>query len=153
LRRLFRLAPAWGAGLLWGAFVPAVVVSAAMLTPYFLPFAIGITIAHALVLGLPVSLLFMWRRWTRLLPALGAGFLIGLVPIAIFSVPPQIVDIKDNALIAVAFGALGAIGAATFWFVLCGCGALSPDGPSSMRPGAMLAVVGLCAVAGSFVFL
>lgn len=153
MSRLLRLAPAWGAGLLWGAFVPAAVVAAVMLTPYFLPFAIGITIAHALVLGLPVALLFMWRRWTRLVPALVAGFVIGLLPITIFSWPPEIVNIKESALMALGFGALGSIGAATFWFVLRACGALSPEGPPSLRPGAMLAAIGFCAVVGGFVFL
>ncbi len=153
MRNVLRSAPAWGAGLLWGAFAPAVVVSVAMLTPYFLPFAIGITIAHALFLGLPVALLFMWRRWTRLLPTLGAGFLIGLIPIAIFSWPPEIRDVTESLLIAAAFGALGSIGAATFWFVLRFCGALSPEGPKSLRTSAILAVTGLCVDVGSFVFL
>ena len=153
MRRLLRLAPAWGAGLLWGTFVPAVLVSGGMLTPYFLPMAIGITVAHALCLGLPVALLFMWRRWTRLLPALAAGFLIGLLPILIFSWPPEMSDIKISLLIAAAFGALGSIGAATFWFILRVCGALTPDGPQSLHPGVMLAAVGLCAVVGGFAFL
>jgi hypothetical protein len=153
LRRLLRLGPTWCAGLLWGAFVPAVIVSAGMLTPHFLPFAIGITLVHAFVLGLPVALLFVWRRWTGLLPAVGAGFLIGLIPIVIFSWPPEIVDIRSSALIAGAFGALGSIGAATFWFVLRLCGALSPKGPASSRPGAFLAVVGVFAVVGGFVIL
>ncbi len=153
MRRALRLAPAWGAGLLWGAFVPASIVSAGMLTPYFLPMAIGITVAHALGLGLPVALFFMWRRWTHLLPALAAGFLIGLLPILVFSWPPEMSDIKVSLLIAAAFGALGSIGATTFWFVLRVCGALEPDGPQSLRASAMLAAVGLCAVIGGFAFL
>ena len=153
MNRALRLVPAWSAGLLWGAFVPAAIIAAAMLTPYFLPFAVSVTLAHALVLGLPVALLFMWRRWTRLLPVLGAGFLIGLVPIVVFSWPPEIRDLAESLLIASAFGVLGSIGAATFWFVLRSCGALSPDGPKSLRAGAILAVTGLCADVGSLVFL
>ena len=152
MRRLLRLAPAWGAGLLWGAFVPAVLVSAGMLAPYFLPMAIGITLLHAFCLGLPVALIFIWRRWTGLLPALAAGFLIGLLPILVFSWPPEINDLKTSLLIAAAFGTLGSAGAGTFWLVLRSCGALAPDGPRSLQRGAILAVVGLCAVVGGFVF-
>ncbi len=152
MRRLLRFAPAWAAGLLWGGFVPAVLVSAGMLTPYFLPVAIGITLLHAFALGLPVALLFIWRGWTRLFPALAAGFLIGLLPILAFSWPPEISNLKESLLIAAAFGTLGATGAGTFWLVLRTCGALAPDGPRSLRRGAILAVVGLCAVVGGFVF-
>ena len=153
MNRALRLAPALGAGLLWGAFVPAAVFSAVMLAPYFMPLAVGITIAHALVLGLPVALLFMWRRWTRLVHALLGGFVIGLAPLAVFSWPPDIENFWISAAMALGYGALGAIGAATCWFVLRTCGALSPDGPTSLRASAILAATGLCADVGSFVFL
>lgn len=153
MNRALRLVPAWTAGLLWGAFVPAIVICAAMMTLAFLPFAIGISIVFALVLGLPVSLLFMWRRWTKLLPALAAGFVIGLAPIVILSWPPDLSDIKISLLMAAAYGALGAAGAGTFWLVIRACGALSPDGPQSLRTSVILALSGLCADLGSFVFI
>ena len=153
MRQVLRTAPAWGAGLLWGAFVPAAIVAAGMQTPYVLPFVLGITIVHAFGLGLPVALVFRWQGWTRLLAAVAAGVVIGLIPIAILAWPPDLRETGSSLLVAGAFGALGAVGAATFWLVLRLCDALTPNGPQSPRLGAILAVLGASADVGCFVFL
>jgi hypothetical protein len=150
---VLRAAPAWGAGLLWGAFVPAAIFAACLATPSFFPLALGVTIAHTVVLGLPVALLFLWRRWTALPAVLAAGLVIGLIPISIVASPPRLDEIKNILMLAGAFGALGATGAGTFWLVLRACGALSPDGPQMLRVGIILAVLGFCVDAGGFVFL
>jgi hypothetical protein len=150
---VLRAAPAWAAAFLWGAFVPAAIFAACMFTQSFFPVALGITIAHTVVFGLPAALLFLWRRWTALPAALAAGFVIGLVPIGIMTAPAEIEHISDTLMLASAFGALGATGAGTFWLVLRACGALTPNGRQVLRLGAILAVLGFCADVGGFVFL
>ena len=153
MRNVLQAAPAWAAGLLWGAFVPAALFAACLATPSFFPLALGVTIAHTIVLGLPVALVFLWRRWTALAAVLAAGFVIGLIPIGIVASPPRLSEIKNILMLASAFGALGATGAGTFWLVLRACGALSPNDPQLPRLGIILAFLGLCADVGGFVFL
>ena len=55
----------WIAALLLGALVPAVAFCAALRDLTFLHVAFAITLAHALVLGLPAALLFRAMRWRR----------------------------------------------------------------------------------------
>ncbi len=153
MRRLLRLAPAWGAGLLWGAFVPAVLFAAWARTPSLLPITLGITILHAFGLGLPGALFFWWRRWTSLAAVAAAGFVVGAIPMGFLVWPDEIRHTPNSLMVAAGFGLLGASGASTFWLVLRACDALYPTGPRSMRPGALLAFLGFCAVFGCFVFL
>lgn len=153
MRRLLRLAPAWGAGLLWGAFVPAVIFASWARTPSLLPITLGITIVHAFGLGLPGALFFWWRRWTSLAAVAAAGFAVGALPMGLLVWPDETRLIPNSLMVAAGFGLLGASGASAFWLVLRACGALSPAGPHSMRPGALLASLGFCAVFSCFVLL
>lgn len=153
MRAALSAAPCWGAALLWGAFVPAALFAAFLTTPSLFPLALGITLAHAAGLGLPVASIFMWRRWIAWPAVLAAGFVIGIVPIGILAWPPQPANILSTLMFVGAFGALGAAGAGTFWLVLRACGALAPGAPQVPRLGTILAVLGFCADAGGFVFL
>jgi hypothetical protein len=152
MKSVLRAAPAWAAALLWGAFVPAAIFTVAAQTPALMPIALGITFLHALA-ALPIAFLFWWRRWMRFAVAAIAGFVIGAIPMGLLLWPDEPTQLPHNLLVAVGFGLLGSSGASAFWGVLRLAGALSPTGPTAARPGAILAVLGLCAFIGCFVFL
>ncbi len=85
------------------------------------PIALVVSLAHALVIGLPTYLLL--RRSLRLNYGNAAlvGFLIGAVPVTIYmvaSVPLESGGIWEPLVISPIFGVLGAIGGSAFRVVL-----------------------------------
>ena len=149
---VLRALPVWGAGLLLGAVVPAAVLAGVTLTPGILPFALVVTLGHAIVLGLPVALLCRWREWTHPVAAAAAGFAIGIVPVVFVAWPPDTSGyastLGESLLLAGGYGLLGAAGACTFWLTLHLCDALTPGAVVSASRGAAAAAVALCAIAG-----
>lgn len=123
----------WIGATLLGALVPAAIVSivitwhgpSAVMLPALL-FAFVVTLGHALILGLPVALLYHAKRWHQPGLAVATGFLIGGVPIGVLG---WIAGGPGYLLAFVLFGGLGAAGALTFWLVLRWAGAL--EDPSS----------------------
>ncbi|MGO4124462.1 hypothetical protein AB4Z01_08665 [Inquilinus sp. YAF38] len=141
---------AWITAILLGALVPAAISSAAVQMIVMLPVAFVFALGHALILGLPIALIYRAKRWQWPGLAVATGFLIGVIPIGIFTWPvrrspgstawangvlvsvdgiPTLVGWLDFLRFLGMFGALGASGALAFWLTLRWTGAL--DEPSS----------------------
>jgi hypothetical protein len=69
----------WLGALLLGALVPACIVAGLSQRIELLPAALAVTLAHAVVLGLPAALLFRDKHWMRAGPVLVGGFLVGAI--------------------------------------------------------------------------
>lgn len=102
-----------------------------------LPFALAVTMAHLLVLGLPIALLYRAKRWQQPGLAVATGFLVGTGPAGIYAWPPDWAEllrfqgiVELFSLLGV-FGGLGAAGALVFWLTLRWAGALDETPPSS----------------------
>lgn len=139
---------AWIGAILLGALIPAALVSLTLGGPGHLAlslFAFVVTLGHALILGLPLGLLYRAKRWHRPDLAIATGFLIGAIPMGVLIWPvqhrpgsstrvngvlvsvdgiPTLAGWLDFLRLLGIFGALGAAGALTFWLVLRWAGAL-----------------------------
>lgn len=144
---------AWIGAILLGSLVPAALVSLTLGGPGHLALsllAFVVTLGHALILGLPLALLYRAKRWQWPGLAVATGFLIGAIPIGVLIWPlkpsPGSSTRVNGVLISVdgiptmagwlefirslgMFGALGAAGALAFWLTLRWAGALND--PSS----------------------
>jgi hypothetical protein len=90
---------------------------------FFSAFSVGLAVA--VIVGVPVALLYRSRGWNNLIGVLIGGFLIGILPYCLFFLimfSPE--ALSDFALIAM-FGGYGAFGALVFWFTLRKFGALT----------------------------
>jgi hypothetical protein len=78
----------------------------------------GMALVIAIVVGLPVALLYRWRGWTNLIGVVVGGFLIGMLPYCLFFLiafsPSALSDVKVEAIL----GGYGAFGALVFWLTL-----------------------------------
>ena len=114
------------------------------------PVGLGFVLAHALVLGLPIFLIFWWKRWINAISCASAGFIVaaisGVVPnwpwtaamqamrtnTSVRGVPtvidgtPTMAGWLDFAGVLVFLGAFGAFAGFIFWLILSLCGALAP---------------------------
>jgi hypothetical protein len=113
---------AWILATLLGALAPAAIFSIAVQSIGALPFVLAFTLAHTLVLGLPIALLFRFMRWQRPYLAVVTGFLIGAMPNGVLSWPTDN-WLKLSVILGV-YGGLGASGALAFWLTLRWAGAL-----------------------------
>jgi hypothetical protein len=131
---------AWGAAFVLGALAPAALFVGLTRAPMgVFVLALMVTAAHVIVLGIPASLLYRRRGWTKPEAAVAGGFIIGALPTAVLLWPysgqtghfpdiggtPSILSGLSistgwqNYLEAVATcGGLGALGAAVFWLTL-----------------------------------
>jgi hypothetical protein len=128
----------WLAAILLGALVPALVFTVFAQELKFLPITLGVTLAHAALLGLPVVLVFRAKHWMRLGPILAGAFLVGTTPggiLALLSMGgtmsasvdglptivngvPTLVGWKQYGMVVCALGGLGAVGGFIFWLTL-----------------------------------
>lgn len=162
----------WIAAVLLGALAPALIVAGLSADIRILPFVFAVTLAHAIILGLPGALFFRMNRWTRPGAVLVGAFLIGAIPLGILTLPldsylkgvaeaegiPPTVGLAGWLLAlrpAVTFGALGVAGGFVFWLALRSCGLLAladsdrvVSTPRQSRIGFALAGAGLLASAG-----
>jgi len=130
--------------LLSSALAPAVVMTAIWheerLAPMVFAFTLIIAISHAIVVGLPLLLVYLWRRSMDLGSCVFLGSLIGAVPAGILTFPIQHSGFLANAPISevpilgsammrsvtwgayveplIYLGLLGALGGLVFWTVL-----------------------------------
>jgi hypothetical protein len=170
-----RLLP-WIAAFLLGALAPA-----ALFAPFTgraeqaLPLAFAIALGHALILGVPVALLFRLKRWDRLWAAVAGAALIGIVPGGILMWPfdpssrgsgsangvvlwvdgiPTLAGWMAYAELLMTQAMLGAMGGLICWLTLRSCGVVPVDPSRRLRPrmGLLLAVLAIAA-SGSVVAL
>jgi hypothetical protein len=91
--------------------------------------AFGVSLAIAVIVGIPVALLYRWRGWTNLIGVLIGGFLIGVLPYCLFFlIAFSQAALSDFKLIAM-FGGYGVFGALVFWLTLRTFGVLRPSKP------------------------
>jgi hypothetical protein len=134
----------WICAFLFGALAPAVIV-ACLFDFAFFPIAFAITLGHAIILGLPVALLYRAKQWRRLDATLAASFLIGAIPAGIATWPTDsspatktsIAGIPDISAVEgwigyfeglAFFGGFGAVGGLVFWITLQRFGVLKKTG-------------------------
>jgi hypothetical protein len=165
----------WLAAILLGALVPALVFAAFTQELRFLPITLGVTLAHAALLGLPVAIVFRAKNWMRLGPILAAAFLVGTTPggiLALLSMGgtmsasvdglptivngvPTWVGWKQYGMVVGALGGLGAVGGFIFWLTLkIGSPTADPsDHPkTSVHPRIAVVLAGVAIVASVVVF-
>jgi hypothetical protein len=145
----------WIAAILLGALAPALIVAGLSANLVVLPLAFAVTLAHSIILGLPVALLYRARRWTRLGAVIAGAFLIGAIPGGLVTWPMR-PSLKGTASVdgittmidgvptlagwlgylesLAIFGAYGAAGGFVFWLTLRWSGVLTVTYPEATRP-------------------
>jgi hypothetical protein len=139
-----------------------------------LPAALIVTAGHSLILGLPVALFYRSRVWTKLIAAVAGGFLIGVIPGGLITLPSLFIgsaSIDDVPTVVGGMptfagwlqylkllgelGGLGATGGLTFWLTLQGLGEMKSAGqasalpqPNRTRSGAWAAAAAVIVVVG-----
>jgi len=131
------------AALVFAGLAPALAMialwHAAELVPIVFILTFVIALAHAVVVGLPLFLVFQSKGWINVMTCIVVGFAIGAVPDGILTSPMQhpelhavsldsVPTITNGVLIAAAWvgyvkpviycGSLGALGGLVFWVVL-----------------------------------
>ena len=131
------------AALVFAGLAPALAMIAlwptAGLAPIVFILTFVIALAHAVVVGLPLFLVFQSKGWINIMTCIVVGFAIGAVPDGILTSPMQhpelhavsvhsVPTITNGVLIAAAWvgyvkpviycGSLGALGGLVFWVVL-----------------------------------
>ncbi|WOB50957.1 hypothetical protein NYR97_06125 [Xanthomonas hydrangeae] len=96
-------------------------------------FCMMFAIAHAVILGLPVSLLLLRTNKFVLRSMLLAGSLIGSLPIALLANPLLRSDWIDYLQLVFNAGALGIIGSTTFYFTFKGINSNNSFKPKPLR--------------------
>ena len=139
---------------IFSALAPAALMTAIWSDPRVAPlvfvFTLVIALSHAVLLGLPIFLIFQSRGWIGITACVVLGFAIGAVPGGILSFPVSAFTFHasawatdtpptTNGLITAAIwgsyiksimylGLLGAFGGLVFWVVLTSSGTLDQDG-------------------------
>jgi hypothetical protein len=119
----------WICAFLFGALAPAL-LAVCFLGIAFFPLVFGITVGHALILGLPVALLFCAKLWTGLVAALAASFLIGAIPVGIWAWPVDFSPGTSASVDGIPTVVVG-IPTATGWLHYCGFSAHLADSERS----------------------
>ena len=124
------------------AFVIVLFVSTFALVPV----SYTVVLTHAAVLGLPIFLIFWWKRWVNVITCICGGFLVaaasGIVPnwpvspkgsnASVRGVPlvvdgvPTLAGWLDFLQILIFLGVFGAIAGIIFWAILLTSGAIAP---------------------------
>jgi hypothetical protein len=123
------------------AAAPAVVFAVwAMSAKIFVP-AFLIALAHALLLGVPLFALLRWKKWVNPITTVFGAFVVGCIPIAIWSWPLRYPELKTTASNStwgqtmidgvpttagwlsyasgvLTFGGFGIVAGVVFWFYL-----------------------------------
>jgi hypothetical protein len=148
------------AAFIFAALIPALAVAGLGQSIRLLPYAFAITLGHALILGLPAFLILQMKRWVNAATSTGAGFAIGVMPIAVLTWPlqpaahfnastngvrtivegvPTVEGWFEYLQLLLTLGGLGALGGVAFWAVLRVSDGLK-NGIPNLRRGPVLAV-------------
>jgi hypothetical protein len=141
------------AALLFAGLAPASVMAAlwhaAKIAGTVFAFTLAIALSHAVLLGLPLFLVFRSKGWINVMACAIFGFAVGAVPAGLLTWPTQhpglhaavpddgvLTVIKGAATAAgwisyvtplIYFGSLGALGGLAFWIVLTWSGSFGKD--------------------------
>jgi hypothetical protein len=153
-----------GMALLFAGLAPALVTAAlwhtAEIAPFIFTFTFAIALGHAVLLGLPLFLVFRSMSWINLTTCVVFGFAVGAAPVGVLTWPMRhpelhtsasvvgVLMIINEAITAIGstsyvkpliyFGSFGALGGFAFWVALIWCGTFESDffNPSITRfPG------------------
>jgi hypothetical protein len=150
-----------GMALLFAGLGPALVMAARWHTAEIGPFTFTCTfviaLGHAILLGLPLFLVFRSVRWINVTTCIVLGFVVGAAPVGVLTWPMQhpelhtgasVVDVPmiiSNAIRTIEwtdyikpliyFGSFGALGGFAFWAALTWSGTFESDffNPSIIR--------------------
>jgi hypothetical protein len=139
------------------ALVMAVLWHTADVAACIFIFTFVIALGHAVLLGLPLFLVFRSIGWTSLTTCIGFGFAVGAAPVGVLTWPMQPPELHASASVVdvlmiiseaiwtigwtgyieslIHFGSLGALGGFAFWAALTWCGTFESDffNPSMTR--------------------
>jgi hypothetical protein len=130
--------------LLFAGLAPALVISAiwhtAEIAPCIFIFTFAIALGHAVLLGLPLFLVFRSIGWINLTTCIGLGFAVGVAPVCVLTWPMQHPELHAGASVVdvpmiiseairtigwtgyikplIYFGSFGALGGFAFWAAL-----------------------------------
>ena len=135
---------------LFAGLAPALVMAALWHTAKIAPFTFAIALGHAVLLGLPLFLVFRSKGWINVMTCVVFGFAVGAVPDGVLTWPmhhaesymsasvdgvPTIVNGVIAAAGSVGYvkpviycGMLGALGGLAFWVALICSGATTEPG-------------------------
>ena len=142
-----------GMALLFAGLAPALVMAAlwhtAEIAPFIFTFTFAIAFGHAVLLGLPLFLVFRSMSWINLTTCVVVGFAVGAAPVGVLTWPMQHPELHTSASVAgvlmiineaittigwtsyikplVDFGSFGALGGFAFWVALRWCGTFESD--------------------------
>jgi hypothetical protein len=85
------------ASLLFSSAVSAIAVALISASPGVVTIAFWIALAHAIILGGPLIVIFWWKRWINSFTATVAGFGVGAIGVAIFTWPLRHQDLQSSA--------------------------------------------------------
>src|ERR1700712_3780566 len=108
----------WIAACLLGALAPALILAGLSENLNVLPIAFIVTLAHCILLGVPVAIWFRSRQWKRLGATLVGAGLIGAIPLGIFSMSTTSAGWVDYLESLAMLGSLGAVGGLVFWLTM-----------------------------------
>jgi hypothetical protein len=130
--------------LVFAGLAPALVMAAfwhtAKIAPTAFAFTFAIALSHAIVLGLPLFLVFRSMGWVNVMSCVVFGFVVGAVPAGVLTWPMQHPELHMSASVdsvptiingvitatgwvsyvkpLIYFGLFGALGGFTFWITL-----------------------------------
>jgi protein-S-isoprenylcysteine O-methyltransferase Ste14 len=114
----------------------------AKIAPITFVFTFAIALGHAVLLGLPLFLVFRLKGWVNVMSCVALGFAVGAVPASVLTLPVEHPEFHTSASVdgvptatstgwfsdvkpPIYFGSLGALGGfafwvASIWFGICG---------------------------------
>jgi len=121
----------------------------AAIAPFIFTFTFAIALGHAVLLGLPLFLVFRSMSWINLTTCVVVGFAVGAAPVGVMTWPMQHLELHTSASVAgvlmiineaittigwtsyvkplICFGSFGALGGFGFWVALIWCGTFESD--------------------------
>ena len=148
--------------LLFAGLAPALVMAGlwhtAEIAPFIFTFTFAIALGHAVLLGLPLFLVFRSMSWINLTTCVVVGFAVGAAPVGVLTWPMQhpelhtsasvvgMLTIVDGTITAAEWisfvkpliysGSLGALGGPVFWIILIWSGSSRKTAAAIDRSGA-----------------